>query len=35
MPKHPLPDGRIPVLLSTHAQDLIGEDATAILKYLA
>jgi mycobactin polyketide synthetase MbtD len=29
-----LPDGRIPVLLSAHAEDLVGQDATAILDYL-
>jgi mycobactin polyketide synthetase MbtD len=34
MPKRPLPDGRIPVLISAHARDLVGQDATAILKYL-
>jgi mycobactin polyketide synthetase MbtD len=30
----PLPDGRIPVLLSAHDEYLIGRDATAILDYL-
>jgi mycobactin polyketide synthetase MbtD len=30
----PLPDGRIPVLLSAHAEELIGRDADAILRYL-
>ncbi|KAA0083482.1 SDR family NAD(P)-dependent oxidoreductase [Mycolicibacterium sp. P9-64] len=29
-----LPDGRIPVLLSAHAEDLVGQDAAAILTYL-
>jgi mycobactin polyketide synthetase MbtD len=29
-----LPDGRIPVLLSAHAEDLTGADAGAILAYL-
>jgi len=29
-----LPDGRIPVLLSAHAEDLVGQDAAAILDYL-
>ncbi|BBX24956.1 mycobactin polyketide synthase MbtD [Mycolicibacterium alvei] len=29
-----LPDGRTPVLLSAHAEDLIGPDAAAILRYL-
>ncbi|MFV8050846.1 mycobactin polyketide synthase MbtD [Mycobacterium sp. 48b] len=29
-----LPDGRTPVLLSAHAEDLIGADAAAILCYL-
>lgn len=29
-----LPDGRTPVLLSAHAEDLIGADAAAILRYL-
>jgi mycobactin polyketide synthetase MbtD len=29
-----LPDGRIPVLLSAHDEDLIGQDASAILRYL-
>ncbi|MGD1665173.1 hypothetical protein, partial [Mycolicibacterium septicum] len=29
-----LPDGRTPVLLSAHAEDLIGTDAAAILRYL-
>ncbi len=31
---HPLPDGRIPVLLSAHEEDLIGQDAAAIVSYL-
>ena len=31
---HSLPDGRTPVLLSAHAEDLIGTDAAAILRYL-
>ncbi|WP_156659480.1 MULTISPECIES: mycobactin polyketide synthase MbtD [unclassified Mycobacterium] len=30
----PLPDGRVPVLLSSHDEDLIGVDARAILDYL-
>jgi mycobactin polyketide synthetase MbtD len=30
----PLPDGRTPVVLSAHAEDLIGRDAAAILAYL-
>ncbi|MGD1279511.1 mycobactin polyketide synthase MbtD [Mycobacterium seoulense] len=30
----PLPDGRIPVLLSAHDEELIGQDARAILDYL-
>lgn len=30
----PMPDGRIPVLLSAHAEDLIGQDAGAIRSYL-
>lgn len=34
MPAHRLPDHRIPVLLSAHEEDLIGQDATAILDYL-
>lgn len=34
MPAHPLPDGRIPVLLSAHEEDLIGQDAAAIGDYL-
>lgn len=29
-----LPDGRIPVLLSAHRENLIGRDAAAILRYL-
>jgi mycobactin polyketide synthetase MbtD len=28
------PDGRIPVLLSAHAEDLVGQDAAAITDYL-
>lgn len=35
MPSHPLPDGRVPVLLSAHNESLIGQDAQAILDYLA
>ncbi|MFV8174454.1 mycobactin polyketide synthase MbtD [Mycolicibacterium peregrinum] len=31
---HSLPDGRTPVLLSAHAEELIGTDAAAILRYL-
>jgi mycobactin polyketide synthetase MbtD len=31
---HPLPDGRVPVLLSAHDEKLIGQDAQAILEYL-
>ncbi len=34
MPAQRSPDGRIPVLLSAHEADLIGQDATAILAYL-
>lgn len=34
MTANPLPDGRIPVLLSAHAEELIGRDAGAILSYL-
>jgi mycobactin polyketide synthetase MbtD len=34
MPTHPLPDGRVPVLLSAHDKSLIGQDAQAILDYL-
>jgi len=30
----PLPDGRVPVLLSAHDERLIGQDASAILDYL-
>ncbi|WP_395310975.1 mycobactin polyketide synthase MbtD [Mycobacterium sp. AMU20-3851] len=30
----PMPDGRIPVLLSAHAEDLIGQDACAIRNHL-
>ena len=30
----PLPDGRVPVLLSAHDDRLIGQDASAILQYL-
>jgi mycobactin polyketide synthetase MbtD len=29
-----LPDGRVPVLLSAHAEDLIAQDSAAILAYL-
>jgi mycobactin polyketide synthetase MbtD len=32
---HPLPDGRVPVLLSAHDETLISQDARAILDYLA
>ena len=31
---HPLPDGRVPVLLSAHDEQLIGRDAWAILEYI-
>lgn len=31
---HELPDARTPVLLSAHAEDLIGTDAVAVLRYL-
>lgn len=31
---HPLPDGRVPVLLSAHDETLISQDARAILEYL-
>jgi mycobactin polyketide synthetase MbtD len=34
MPAHRLPDSRIPVLLSAHEEDLIGQDAAAISGYL-
>ena len=34
MPVDQLPDGRIPVLLSAHEEDLIAADATAILRYV-
>ncbi|MGH3541521.1 MAG: mycobactin polyketide synthase MbtD, partial [Mycobacterium sp.] len=34
MLKHPLPDRRIPVLLSAHEQGLVCQDAGAILNYL-
>ena len=34
MVANPLPDGRISVLLSAHAEDLVGQDAAAILNYL-
>ncbi|MGH3558912.1 MAG: acyltransferase domain-containing protein, partial [Mycobacterium sp.] len=34
MLKHPLPDRRIPVLLSAHEQGLVSQDAGAILNYL-
>ncbi|MET4432518.1 mycobactin polyketide synthase MbtD [Mycolicibacterium sp. 624] len=34
MVANPLPDSRTPVLLSAHADDLIGGDAAAILTYL-
>ena len=29
-----LPDGRVPVLLSAHTEDLLAADAEAILRYL-
>lgn len=31
---HVLPDGRVPVLLTSHDKELIGQDAAAILDYL-
>jgi mycobactin polyketide synthetase MbtD len=34
MPTHPLPDGRVPVLLSAHDETLISQDAGAIVDYL-
>ena len=34
MPAQPLPDGRVPVLLSAHDETLIGQDARAILDFL-
>ena len=34
MPARPLPDGRVPVLLSAHDETLIGQDARAILDFL-
>ena len=34
MPVDQLPDGRIPVLLSAHEEDLIAADASAILNYV-
>lgn len=34
MPARPLPDGRIPILLSAHEEELISTDAAAILNYL-
>lgn len=34
MTAHRLPDNRVPVLLSAHERDLIGQDAAAILDYL-
>lgn len=34
MRTHPLPDGRVPVLLSAHDESLINQDARAILDYL-
>ena len=34
MSAHPLPDGRVPVLLSAHDETLISQDARAILDYL-
>jgi mycobactin polyketide synthetase MbtD len=30
----PLPDGRVPILLSAHDERLIAQDARAILDYL-
>ncbi|EUA12802.1 short chain dehydrogenase family protein [Mycobacterium kansasii 732] len=34
MTTHRLPDNRVPVLLSAHEEELIGQDAAAILDYL-
>lgn len=34
MAVQPLPDGRTPVLLSAHREDLVSQDAAAILNYL-
>lgn len=34
MARMSLPDGRIPVVLSAHAEDLLASDAAAILRYL-
>ncbi|WP_448420792.1 mycobactin polyketide synthase MbtD [Mycolicibacterium sp. XJ1819] len=34
MPTTALPDGRVPVVLSAHAEDLVRADAEAILRYL-
>lgn len=34
MSAHPLPDGRVPVLLSAHEEELIGQDAAAIANYV-
>ncbi len=34
MQMNALPDGRVPVLLSAHAEDLIAADAEAIVRYL-
>ncbi|MGE2690379.1 mycobactin polyketide synthase MbtD [Mycolicibacterium pulveris] len=34
MPARTLPDGRVPVVLSAHAEELIASDAEAILHYL-
>ncbi|ETW23976.1 mycobactin polyketide synthase MbtD [Mycobacterium gastri] len=34
MATHRLPDNRVPVLLSAHEEELIGQDAAAILDYL-
>ncbi|WP_342211469.1 mycobactin polyketide synthase MbtD [Mycobacterium attenuatum] len=35
MATHRLPDDRVPILLSAHEAELIGQDAAAILNYLA
>ncbi len=34
MVSHPLPDDRLPILLSAHDENLLGQDARAILEYL-
>lgn len=34
MLEHPLPDGRVPVLLSAHDKELVCQDAAAVLDYL-